>query len=176
MKRIFLTTLISLSLQKFLHAQAHAVASQTLQIVLSDIIDIRFVENKLNIGPELHLAFDAAEDYLNGIETPRQMLRVSTNRNFTVTVHALAQNKNHISSDFLPRIYLKIQENNTGGTIANMFNHYNYALLSPGNQPLLQAAQKGDNQTFSVQYLAKPGMLVPPGIYAVDVIFTESRY
>jgi len=149
-------------------------ASQTLHLHLGDVIDIEFIANRHNVGTQLHMSFTSSDDYFNGIESERQFLQVHSSKNFTVSVRAI--NVTAGSNQTLPSfIYLKVPDNRTGGTISPSFSDQIYQPLQPIDRALLENGQKGANQIFSVQYKARPGTLVEPGIYSIDIIFTASR-
>jgi hypothetical protein len=178
MKSLLLTGFIFLALtgsafaQK---AQKSGSASQTLNISFGDVIDIRFVSNDQKSGPLLQMIFNTADDYFNGIESPQQTLKVRSNKKFSVSVRAM--NTLNGGNQSLPSfIYMKVPQNHTGGKIATAFSNTTYQRLSNNNLVLLENGNKGDDQNFSVQYKAKPGSIVDPGVYNIDVIFTASPY
>jgi hypothetical protein len=169
---IFLTLASSAFAQK---AQKSGAASQTLNIFLGDVIDIRFISNDQKTGPLLQMTFNTADDYFNGIESPQQTLKVRSNKKFSVSVRAV-NTLNGVNHSVPPFIYLKVPQNHTGGQIAAAFSNTTYQKLSNNNLVLLENANKGDDQNFSVQYKARPGTIVDPGVYNVDVVFTASPY
>ena len=176
MKQFLLTATILCGVYaNALGQKSTGVASQTLSIQLGDVIDIKFVANDQAVGPQIQMVFNSAEDYYNGVESPKQILKIRANKNFTVSVRAAnvaAQNGNTTVPSF---IYIKVPQNNTGGQIAQSFSDASYRRITNMDIPLLEDGDKGDDQTFAVQYKAKPGTMVDPGVYTVDVIFTASR-
>lgn len=172
MKRSLLTGLLATLLSFCGYAQKSVIATQTLSISLADVIDIRF-ENGQAAGPQLRMNFANAEDFYKGVESPLQKLKVRSNKDFTVSVRATTSSAASNNSSF---VYLKVPENKTGGRLASNFSNNSYQPLTDNNLILLNDGQKGDDQTFSVQYKAKPGTTIDPGTYLVDVIFTATRY
>ncbi|HRO43375.1 MAG TPA: hypothetical protein PL009_11120 [Flavipsychrobacter sp.] len=123
MRKLFLTGLLCVSLSDFGYAQKNSgFASQTLNIYLGDVIDIRFVANKLSIGPKLEMSFVTSEDYYNGIESEQQLLQVMSSKNFTVSVRAMNVSFQNVSRTLPSFIYLKVPQNNTGGNVAKAFS------------------------------------------------------
>lgn len=176
MKKIIFTGLLTVICWHEAVAQKdRSAGAQRLNINLGDVIDISFVANDLNVGPQLQMSFITAKDYFKGIETEQQMLQVASNKNFTVSVRAVSVTANNTNSQLPSFIYIKIPQNNTGGNIAKAFSNNVYQQLKGYDMVMLEDAHKGDNQTFSVQYKAQPGTMVDPGIYAIEVIFTASR-
>jgi hypothetical protein len=156
-------------------AQKSGSASQTLNISFGDVIDIRFVSNDQKSGPLLQMTFNTADDYFHGIESPQQTLKVRSNKKFSVSVRAM--NTLNGGNQAVPSfIYMKVPQNHTGGKIAAAFSSTTYQKLSNNNLVLLENGNKGDDQDFSVQYKAKPGSIVDPGVYNIDVVFTASPY
>lgn len=172
MKRSLLTGLFATLLSFCGYAQKTVIATQTLSISLSDVIDVRF-DNGQATGPQLKMAFNNAEDYYKGVESPMQKLKVRSNKDFTVSVRASTSSPSSNNASF---VYLKVPENKTGGRLSNNFSNNTYQKLTDNNIILVNDGQRGDDQSFSVQYKAKPGIIVDPGTYLVDVIFTATRY
>ena len=172
MKRSLLTGLLATLLSFCGYAQKSVIATQTLSISLADVIDIRF-ENGQTAGPQLKMTFANAEDFYKGVESPMQKLKVRSNKDFTVSVRATTSSAANSNANFM---YLKVPENKTGGRLASNFSNSSYQKLSDNNLVLVNDGQKGDDQTFSVQYKAKPGTVVDPGTYLIDVIYTATRY
>ncbi|MBS1782012.1 MAG: hypothetical protein JSS78_03000 [Bacteroidetes bacterium] len=183
MKRIILSVLFLTSAGMVAKAQtsaANASAQQTVQLQLSNVLDITFVGNSSSIGSTVALPFTTANDYANGVESSAQQLRIRSNKNFNVTVRANAANftvtngsSESISNMPANVLNVKVSSNQTGGSIAGSFS--NYTGLSNTANNLISNGTFGGNQTFSVMYKATPGFAYPAGTYSLDVVYTATQ-
>ncbi len=155
-------------------------ASQTVQLTLSNAIEITFTGNSSATGADVTIPFSTVNDYANGVESDAQELKVRSNKNFSVAVKAnnseFSYTGNTTPAPEMPVegvLAVKVTANGTGGDIAGSFS--NYATLTSSNQNLITAADRGGNQTFSVKYKATPGFAYPAGTYAVDVVYTATQ-
>ncbi|HYD21002.1 MAG TPA: hypothetical protein VEB40_05960 [Flavipsychrobacter sp.] len=155
-------------------------ASQTVQLTLSNAIEITFTGNSSATGAAVTLPFTTVNNYANGVESDAQELRVRSNKNFSVAVKANNTGFSYTGTTTpAPQmpvqgvLAVKVSANGTGGDIAGSFS--NYATLTASNQNLITAADRGSNQTFSVKYKATPGFAYPAGTYAVDVVYTATQ-
>lgn len=177
MKYLFLTLYLTGATILCAQAQATAVAGQTLNITLNDVIDIKFVATQQNAGSALQMTFSSPDDYYNGVESAPQQLRVRTNKGFTVSVRTTDATANNAQQGQTPSfIYIKVPENSTGGSITPSFSSSGYKNVTRADLALLKDCTKGGNQTFTVQYKAMPGFMISPGVYMIDVIFTATRF
>lgn len=71
-------------------------------------------------------------------------------------------------------LFLKVTNNNTGGSVSSSFNN-KFRTLSSSNQTLVNNATPGGNNTFNVQYKANPGYNFPAGTYSVNVVYTATQ-
>ena len=160
---------------------ATGTATQTVQLGLTNALEITFTGSSSATGATVALPFTTVNDYANGVESASQQLKVRSNKNFSVTVKANAANftittGGVTSASTMPVagvLGLKVASNQAGGTIAGSFAEY--AGLTSTAQNLLTNADKGGNQTFSVQYKATPGFAYPAGTYATDVVYTATQ-
>ena len=157
-------------------------ASQTVQLSLSNAIEITFTGNSSATGADVTIPFTTVNDYANGVESDAQELKVRSNKNFSVAVKANAANFSYTGTTSpaptMPVsgvLAVKVTANGTGGSIANPFSSTAYATLTSANQDLITTADRGGNQTFSVKYKATPGFAYPAGTYAVDVVYTATQ-
>jgi hypothetical protein len=154
--------------------------TQTVNLTLTDVIDIVFTSSGTNSGSTVTLAFSGLDNYANGVESAAQDLRVRSNKNFTVTAKANASAFSYSGSTSpapsMPvsgTLLLKISSNGTGGGIAGSFS--DYASLTSSNQSIITNGSRGSNQTFSIKYKGTPGFSYPAGDYTVSVIYTATQ-
>ena len=161
---------------------ASSTATQTVQLSLSNALEISFVSTNNANGTTVTLPFTTVSHYANGVESTEQQLRVRSNKNFTVTVKT--NNNNFMYSNGgtsytynMPAsvLGLQITDNNTGGQLGQGFSSSSYKALSANVQNLITNASNGGNQTFSVKYKATPGFAYPAGTYTTDVIYTATQ-
>ena len=168
------------------HAQNQAnqssSASQTVNLVLSNAIEITFTGTGNATGSDVNIPFTTVNDYANGVESNAQELKVRSNKNFTVAVKSNAANFSYTGTTnpapTMPVenvLAVKVTANGTGGSIANPFSATNYSTLKSTSQDLISAGSRGGNQTFSVKYKATPGFAYPAGTYSVDVVYTATQ-
>ena len=163
-------------------ANQSSTASQTVNLSLSNAIEITFTGNSSATGGDVTIPFTTVNDYANGVESDAQELKVRSNKNFSVAVKTNAANftytGNTTPAPTMPVsgvLGVKVTANGTGGSIASPFSAANYATLTSSNQDLISAGSRGGNQTFSVKYKATPGFAYPAGTYAVDVVYTATQ-
>lgn len=182
MKKIIVFSAILISIATFANAQnnASSTAQQTVQLQLSNALEITFTGNNSATGSTVTMPFTSANDYANGVESQAQQLRVRSNKNFNVAVKTLTNNfsvtnNGNTTSSSMPASVLdvKVSANGTGGNIAGSFS--NYTDLSASSKNLITNGSYGANQTFSVQYKAQPGFDYPAGTYAIDVVYTATQ-
>ena len=157
-------------------------ASQTVNLSLSNAIEITFTGNSSATGADVTIPFATVNDYANGVESNAQELKVRSNKNFSVAVKTNAANFSYTGNTnpapTMPVsgvLGLKVTANGTGGSIAAPFSATNYSTLSSSNQDLISGGSRGGNQTFSIKYKATPGFAYPAGTYAVDVVYTATQ-
>lgn len=163
-------------------ANQSGTASQSVQLSLSNAIEITFSGNNSATGAAVNIPFTTVNDYANGVESNEQALRVRSNKNFNVAVKASSANFSYAGTTTPAPVMpvsgvlaVKVTANATGGSIASPFSAANYATLSSSNQDLITAGSRGGNQTFSVKYKATPGFAYPAGTYSVDVVYTATQ-
>src|SRR5690606_10450538 len=109
MKKIILFSAILTSIATFANAQnnASSTAQQTVQLQLSNPLEITFTGNNSTTGSTVTMPFTSANDYANGVESQAQQLRVRSNKNFNVAVKPLTNtfsvtNNGNTSSSSMP--------------------------------------------------------------------------
>ncbi|HRO43835.1 MAG TPA: hypothetical protein PL009_13445 [Flavipsychrobacter sp.] len=185
MKKIIVFSAILLSIATFANAQvnsnnASGSAQQTVQLQLSNALEITFTGNGSANGATVAIPFTTANDYQNGVESTAQQLRIRSNKNFNIAVKTNAStftvtNNGTTTASSMPASVLevKVAANGTGGSIANGFSSYKDLSNTAAN--LITNGTYGGNQTFSVQYKAQPGFAYPAGTYAIDVVYTATQ-
>ena len=174
--------LMVVSIAASAQTNASGTAQQTVELGLSNTIDITFVGSGTATGGTVTLPFTTVTDYANGVESAAQQLKVRSNKIFNVTVAASAANFSVTNGGVttvsaMPVagvLDLKVDANQTGGTIASGYSAYGGG-LSTASASIISGGNNGNNQTFSVKYKATPGFAYPAGVYAVDVIYTATQ-
>jgi hypothetical protein len=184
MKKIIIAASAILGFATFANAQSNAsgTASQTVQLALSNALEITFTGTGSATGSTVTIPFTTVNDYANGVASSAQEIKIRSNKNFGVTVKTSTANfsvtNNGVTTtSTMPASVLGIMvtANGTGGTIASGFSSSAYNSLSATAANLINNATYGGNQTFSVQYKATPGFAYPAGTYATDVVYTATQ-
>lgn len=183
MKKIIIIAAALIGLHTAASAQTNATgaAQQTVQLGLSNALEITFVANSSATGATVSLPFTTTNDYANGVESTVQQMKVRSNKMFNVTVKSSASNftvsnGTTTSASSMPVqgvLKMKVLNNNTGGNLSGVYQSYGDILSSATDMIINGSA--GGNQTYSVQYKAVPGFAYPAGTYSVDVIYTASQ-
>ena len=183
MKKIILiaASLVSFGFAANAQTNASGTATQTVNLALSNALEITFTGSGTNIGTTVSLPFTTVNDYANGVESGAQELKVRSNKNFSINVKSSAANfttstNGVTTASTMPVsgiLNLLVSSNNTAGTIANGFAAY--TSLTASSQDLITNASKGGAQTFSVKYKATPGFAYPAATYSTDVIYTATQ-
>ena len=163
-------------------ANQSTTASQNVQLVLSNAIELTFTGNNSATGAAVNIAFTTVNHYANGVESGAQELKVRSNKDFSVAVKTNAANFSYVGTTTpaptMPVsgvLALKVTANGTGGTVATPFTTTGYATLTNTNQNLINGGTRGGDQRFSVMYKATPGFAYPAGTYSVDVVYTTTQ-
>ena len=177
MKTIYLL-IFFVSTGLMLRAQSNS--TQTVNLTLTDVIDIIFTGTGSTTGSTLTLPFTTPDNYTNGVESTEQTLRVRSNKNFTVTAKTNASNFTYTGSvtpsPTMPVsgiLLLKVSTNSTGGSIAGTFS--GYTTLTSSNQNIITNGTRGNDQNFAIKYKGTPGFSYPAGTYSVNVIYTATQ-
>ena len=185
MKRVFITILLLTSVYTSANAQGGPIGNfvQQLRLWMNNAIDIRFVSNFNQTGPNVSLVFNNVNDYASGVESGTQQIIVKSNKKFQIEVKTSSSNFSY-SGNTSPAptmpvntvLGLKVIANQTGaGVIQAPFSTNTYAYLSSTNQDLIDDASRGGLRFFSVKYKATPGFTYPAGNYSVDVVYTATQ-
>lgn len=158
-----------------------AAASQSARLVMSNAIDITFAATSSTNGGTVALVFSNVNDYANGVNSDPYQLKVRSNKRFRVQVKTSSSRFTYSGNTTpAPRmnvsniLFLKLTNNNTGGSASSSFNN-KFRSLSSSNQTLISNATAGGNNTFNVEYRANPGYNFPAGNYSVNVIYTATQ-
>ena len=182
MKKIIIAAAAFVSFSIAAKAQVNSAGQQTVNLALTDAIELTFTGSGTATGASVTLPFTTVNDYANGVTSAAQQLKVRSNKNFTVAVKSNAANFTYTGSTTpVPTmpvsgvLGIMVSANGTGGTIASPFTASTYSTLTATNQSLITNGTRGGNQTFSVQYQGTPGFAYPAGNYAVDVVYTATQ-
>jgi hypothetical protein len=183
MKRaVFVTLLLLGEINGFAQTNATETAEQTVQVNLTNTIEIAFTNTNSQVGNTVTLPFSNVNDFANGVESTLQEMYVSSNKHFTVTVHTVSAyftvtNNGVTTPSTMPSSVLgmMLSNNNTGGTIGQNFSSTSYNSLSQSSSNLITNANNGYLETFAIKYKATPGFVYPAGVYSNDVVFTATQ-
>jgi len=176
---LILTILLANAMYSFAQNNASETATQTVQLQMSNALEITFTSNNTNIGDLVSIPFTTVNDYANGVESGTQEIKVRSNKNFNVNVKS-SNEKFYVSTgsgsslssykveDILT---LKVISNQTSGN-----NQYSsFKKVKADNQTLLSNCSRGGNQTFTLKYKADPGFDLPAGTYSTTVVYTATQ-
>ncbi len=182
MKKIVIIAASLVSFGFAAKAQTTSTAQQTVNLNLTDAIELVFVGSGTATGAAVTMPFTTISDYTNGVSSAAQQMRVRSNKKFNVTVKANAANFTYTGSatptPTMPVsgvLGIIVSQNGTSGTIASPFSAATYATLTSAAQAMINNGVNGNNQTFSVTYKGTPGFNYPGGNYAVDVVYTATQ-
>lgn len=156
-------------------------AAQSARLVMSNAIEITFSGTGNNTGETVALVFNNVNDYANGVESGAYQVKVRSNKKFRVQAKTSSSKFTYTgttspapSMNVSNILFLKVTNNNTGGSVSSNFNN-KFRTLSSSNQTLVSNATPGGNNTFNVQYKANPGYNFPAGTYSVNVVYTATQ-
>jgi hypothetical protein len=183
MKTLIITFAIFFGLIVKANAQnASASATQSASLNLSNAIAITFTGTGSTTGSTVNMSFSNLTDFLTGITSTAQQLKVQSNLPFNVAVKADASSflyvgLGSVNINLLPtNMYqAKITANSTGGSVASPFSTTAFANLTANDQNIITNGSNGSNQTFSVAYKCIPGLLLPAGVYTQNVVYTATQ-
>ncbi len=184
MKKIIIIAAALIGFTTFAKAQTNAsgAATQSVQLALTNALEITFVANNTATGATVSLPFTTADDYANGVESATQQLKVRSNKAFNVTVKTAAANfsvtnNGTTSASTMPAsiLGLVVTNNSTGGTLGTGFSASTYNALASSAANLIDNATNGNNQNFTVKYKATPGFAYAAGTYSMDVVYTATQ-
>lgn len=181
MKKLFSVALLS-AFGYAANAQQSSSASQAVQLQLQNAIDITFTANGSDVGPLVEIPFTTINDYVNGVETANQEIRVRSNKSFNVFVKTNAENFTYTGgatpTPVMPIagvLNLIVVSDLTGGTIPGPYSTSAYYTLRDFNIDLINNGVAGADQKFTVKYKATPGFAYPAGTYDVGVVYTATQ-
>ena len=182
MKKIIYILLLLVSLNETAKAQVNTAASQTINMSMSNAVEISFTATGTTSGNNVNLTFNTANNYASGVESDAQEMKVRSNKNFTVTVKSNAANFTY-SGTTSPAptmavanvLGLMVTANTTSGAVSSPFSTTSYSSITSSNQNLITNGSRGGNQKFSVKYKASPDFNFPSGIYTVSIVYTATQ-
>ena len=183
MKKIIIvaTALLGFATASIAQTNATGTASQTVQLALSNALEITFTGTGTATGTTVAMPFTTVNDFANGVESAPQEIKVRSNKNFTVTVKASTANfsvtNNGVTTTSTMAVAsvldVKVYANSTGGAIASTYSNYTDVTTTAAS--MITNASFGNSQIFSVKYRALPGFAFPAGTYATDVVYTATQ-
>lgn len=183
MNKIIAILLLAQSIAGYCNAQsevptASQTASQAAKLSLSDVLELTFSVTGGD-GVTVILPFTSVNDYIDGVESSEQEIRIRSNKGFNIRVAANSRNFTYTGtaspspvmkvSDVLN---MKITENNTEGVITGGFS--NYKSLSSSSKKILNKCSNRE-RAFKVKYKAVPGFTYPAGDYSAQIVFTATQ-
>lgn len=182
MKKILILSIFVVACTATFAQNATSTGQQTVQLALSNALDISFTANGTATGSTVSMAFTSANDYANGVESAAQELKIRSNKNFKVSVKSDLTNFAYSGSGNLytavvpSNIFeLKVTGNSTGGSVATPFSTTGYSSLTTSDQDLILNGTNGDDKRFSIKYKSTPGFGMPAGTYSFDVVYTATQ-
>lgn len=161
-------------------AQTSTTIVQTVDVQLVNVIKIKFESTGTNTGTTVQMNLGNMNQLMNGVESTNHNLVVNTTKNFNVNVKSSSQyfaytgtynqNNQMAVNDVLQ---MRINQNNTGGSIGNGYNNFNP--IQPFTQNIINGGTRGQNKIFRIRYLATPGLEYPAGNYLTSIIFTATQ-
>jgi len=180
MRALLFTVLLGSIASSAMAQNASATASQTIQLALNPVIDLRFTNTGTGTGSTVNMAFSNVSQYVNGVNSGTQELEVRSNKNFKISVQTDAPTFTYTgsgsSANSLPvnnTLFLEVASNSTGGSVASGFD--NYTSLSSSSQDVLLNGSQGAGKKLVLAYRAKPDMGYPAGTYSVGVVYTATQ-
>jgi hypothetical protein len=182
MKRIFCLFLLLIVYNGIVYAQINTPATQTVNLSMSDAVEISFTATGTTTGNNVNFTFNSISTFASGQESAAQELRVRSNKNFNVTVKSNSANFTYIGSvspaPVMPVasvLALMVTANTTSGSVASPFSTTAYSSITSSNQNLITNGSRGGNQRFSVKYEADPQFNYPSGSYSVNIVYTATQ-
>jgi len=161
-------------------ANASGAAQQSVQLALSNAIEITFTNNNTATGSTVTMSFNTADHYANGVESGVNELKVRSNKNFKIAAKIDLTNFSYIGNGNIYNLVtpadvfaLKVTNNTTGGSIPAGFT--SYGNLTTSDQDIILNGTHGNDQRFSVKYRANPGWAMPAGTYNFAVVYTATQ-
>lgn len=161
---------------------ANSSASQTIQLELTDAVEIGFVATGNSTGSVVNMGFNNVNDYSNGVESAEYQMRVRSNVDFDVRMEASSDYFTYSGSTLNPPsmrvkdiLDMMVLNNNTGGTITSGYHQYKH-INGDDDKKIINQGDRGGNQTFAVKYRATPGFAFPAGTYTTDIIYAVTKH
>ena len=178
MRSVFTLVLIATAALAF--AQQSTTAVQQVDLSLTNIIRIRFANNNSQTGNLVDIPLNNVGDLLNGVTSTNQNLAVASTKPFNVNVKASSNAFSYTGGTQVNTqmqvddvLKLKVNLNNTGGTVGSGFT--SFKPITDSEQNLINGGDNGVNKVFRIRYKAKPGMGYAGGNYLTSVIYTATQ-
>jgi hypothetical protein len=161
---------------------ASSTAQQTVQLDLSNAVEMTFVNSGNATGNTVTMNFNTADNYANGVESAAQELKIRSNKDFKVAVKIDYSSFSYagtgtINLATIPTnaFEMKLVDNNTGGSVAAPFSTTSYSTITATDQDVILNGNNGDDQRFSVKYKCTPGFGLPAGTYSFNMVYTATQ-
>jgi hypothetical protein len=162
------------------YCQTSTTEVQTIDIQLVNVIKLKFVNTGTTTGPSVVIPLNNVTDMMTGVSSANQKLSVASTKPFNVNVKAASTNftysgtyQTNTAMPVNDVLLLKVNQNNTGGSISNSFN--SFQPIEAFAQSIINGGDNGVNKTFRIKYKAIPDLQYPMGTYNTSVIFTASQ-
>lgn len=161
---------------------ANSSAQQTLNLNMSDAIDMSFTGSGTATGTTLNLAFNNVNDFANGVESGTQEIKIRSNKNYNVSCKSNASTFTYAGAaspaptmSVWNTLSCMVASNATGGTIPMPWSMTSWYSVTSVATNMITNGTRGGDQKFAVKYKAAPGFSFPAGTYTVDVVFTATQ-
>jgi hypothetical protein len=177
MKRFLngLSLLLSISLP--CSAQLNSQANQNANLNLSNAIAVTFVPTGTSTGNTVNLDFNTTNDYVNGVSSSPQQLKVQSNKHYNVSISSSSLNFTYqglispAPTMQISNVLKFLVSNNSTGSLS----YSSYTYVPYGTATIINWCSPGGNNTFDVTYLAIPGYSYPAGRYTANIIYTATQ-
>lgn len=181
-KRALLVPVLALCSYAATAQKVYSTASQTIQLELTDAIEITFDATGTNVGNLVKFSFANLNQYASGLESAEYKLVIRSNKKFNVMVNANDPFFTYVgpaipapSMPVSSVLSVKLTQNTTGGSTSSPFIMNQYTAMTDVAQNMLTTCANGGNQQLAVKYQANPGYAYPGGTYTVDAIYTATQ-
>jgi hypothetical protein len=179
MKKLITVIAIMLLTLPTTFAQVNSQANQNAVLSMNNAIAITFTSTGNNVGDVILLPFLTTNDFLNGVTSSAQTLKVQSNKQFNVSIGSTTQYFAYTGTAYpTPNMPIAsvlsflISNNNTGGSLP----YSSYASIPYSTATtIVNLGQNGGNSTFDVTYKATPGYAYPSGLYSAFVVYTATQ-
>jgi hypothetical protein len=153
---------------------------QQVDLQLTNVIRITFTNTGTGAGSMVNIPLNNISQMTNGVTSANQNLSVNSTKPFNVNVKAVSSqftysgtNQNNNSMQVQDVLKLRVNQNNTGGSIGNSFG--SFQPITSSTQNIINGGDNGANKTFRIKYKATPDLQYAAGNYTTSIIFTATQ-